>query len=156
MTTPETRESAKLVVTKQKDTYRKLAIDEANVEMLAKMMRNAVGTNDVRNFVCKQISMRRVNKKLDNKLIRKLMKNKLDDTCAIITRVRQLKQRLKMKLYRMNVLVMNLKKTLRECELEYKMLNARQRVKNINKVERCTMKQERIDVEACVPQGVMN
>ena len=69
MTTP-IEGCAKPVVTQLRNAYRNLAIAEANVEMLARMVRNMVGTNDVRNFVCKQVNMRRVNKCLDKNLIK--------------------------------------------------------------------------------------
>ena len=82
ITTPDVRECAKPVVMKLKDVYRKLAVTEANIVLLAKMVKNSIGTNDVHNFVCKQVGLRRVNKYLDKKTIKELMKRKLDDACA--------------------------------------------------------------------------
>ena len=58
--TPCDMASAKPVVRQLKDIYKKLRMAEANVEILAKMTRNTVATNDIRNFVWKQSCMRRV------------------------------------------------------------------------------------------------
>ena len=88
-------ECAKPVVTQLKETYKKLAVAEANVEMLTKMTKNMVGTNDVRNFVCKQVDMRRVNKSFDRKTIKKLMKKKWEDACAFASRLQRQKTNLK-------------------------------------------------------------
>ena len=69
-TTPCNRASAKFVVRQLKDKYKKLAITEANVELLAKMTRNSVATNDIRSFVKNQSDMRRVKGGLNKKLIK--------------------------------------------------------------------------------------
>ena len=76
MTTPDVRDSAEHVVTQLIDVYKKLAITEANIELLAKMVKSSIGTNDVRNFVCNQSGLRRINKSLDKKSIKRLMRKK--------------------------------------------------------------------------------
>ena len=86
-TTPCTRASAKPVVRQLKEVYGKLALTEANIELLTRMTREAIATNDIRNFVRKQMSMRRVKTGLDKKIKKKLMKQKLDDACMLATRL---------------------------------------------------------------------
>ena len=152
MTTPNTYGSAKPVVTELRNAYKKLAIAEANIDMLAKMVRNMIGTNDVRNFICKQVSMRRVNATLDKKAIKKLMRRKLDDACAHASRLRSNKQKLKKRLQSYGAVY---RKVVGECETEFRVIKANQRYKNSKKYEWCAMKQEKIDVESSVPEEVL-
>ena len=152
MTTPDIRESAKPVVTNLRDVYKKLAITEANVELLAKMVKSSIGTNDVRNFVCNQSGLRRVNKSLDKKSIKRLMRKKLDDACAVAARLKRLKISLKKQLYKSES---GGKDVVRECEKIFKKEKAQQRDKNVKKFEWCVRKQERVDIETKAPKEVI-
>ena len=74
---------------------RKLTETEVNIEMFGRMVRSGVATNDVHNFVVKQSDMKRVSQKYDLKLSKSAMKRKLSDACALASKLRQSKNRLR-------------------------------------------------------------
>ena len=75
-----------------KETCLKSAETETNISLFQKMVKNMVATNDVRDFVAKQSNMRRLDKKLDMKLIKISMKRKLTGAYSYLNRLEQKKK----------------------------------------------------------------
>ena len=146
---------AKPVVRQLREIYNKIAITEANIELLAKMTKDAIATNDVRNFVWKQSCMRRVRNGLDKKTIKKLMKQKLDDACSFATRLKQRRQKLRRDAMKSMKPVRAVKRLIGDCEIEFKNTKTMQRMKNNKKLESLTRKQDMLEIGDNVPEGVV-
>ena len=85
----------KLVEEQLKKVCERLRITEVNIGMFSQMVKNEVATNDVRNFVAKQSNMKKASEKFDMKLCNSVMKRKLNDACALASRLRSSKNRLR-------------------------------------------------------------
>ena len=78
-----------------KKVCERLRVTEVNIGMFSRMVRTDVATNDVRNFVLKQSNMKKASDKFDLKLCKSIMKRKLNDACALASRLRNSKNKLK-------------------------------------------------------------
>ena len=132
---------------------RKLAIVEANVELLSKMTKNCVATEDVRNFMDNQRSKHGVRKSLNKKAIKNIMSQKYRDASVVASRLRQDRCRLR-KECKKKVPNRDWKNMEKEIEDDVSRVKNEKRVKNSKKYESCMRKQERIDAEDKVPEGV--
>ena len=74
------------------ETAVKLTEAEINISLFSKMIRNGIATNDVYNFVRTQTGLRKSSNKLDHKLLRVTMRQKLNDACAYAHRLRRKKK----------------------------------------------------------------
>ena len=79
-------------------TYELIAATEANIEMFGVLMKLNLATNDIKNFVKKQIIHRRVDMKPDLRVQKLAMKSKLADACAFSKRLRKKRDVLKSRL----------------------------------------------------------
>ena len=123
---------------------RKLAIVEANVELLSKMTRNCVATEDVRSFMDNQRSKHGVKKSLNKRAIKSVMGQKFRDACMVASRLRQDRCRLR-KECRKKVPSRDWKQIEKEMEDKVREWKNDKRVRNNKKYENCIRKQERID-----------
>ena len=78
-----------------KHVSKKLAETEVNIGLFSKMVKKAVPTNDVRHFVLNQTRMKQSNDKVQFGVVKKIMRNKLNDACSVANKLRQKKKRLK-------------------------------------------------------------
>ena len=83
-----------------KKTILRLTETEANIAMFRRMIARNVATNDIRNFVQKQMCIKKSKIKFDKKVQRSAMKSKLDDALSLANRLRQQKNRQRYKLFR--------------------------------------------------------
>ena len=83
-----------------KDTVFKLTETNANVRMFRRMIKERVATNDIRTFLSSQMAMKRAPSKLDLKLLKQLMRSKLNDLCAYAKRLRQLRDKQRLQLFK--------------------------------------------------------
>ena len=151
MTTSPREISAKPAVTLLRRTCKKVAEVEANVELLTKMTKNSVATNDVRGFVCNQTNLRKVNKGFNKKTIKRLMKEKLDDSCSQLSNLKQRRTRLRKEVQKLGA---EGRKALKECDAIAKVTKTRHREKNERKYNWNSMKQDKLELEDCVPDKV--
>ena len=93
-TTP-TKGKSKSVEKQLKEVTLKLCETESNMKMFNKMIKKGVATQDVYHFVRKQSNLRKSSNKLDHKLLKANMRQKLNDACAYATRLRQVKSKLR-------------------------------------------------------------
>ena len=87
-------------------TYKALAATESNVYLFNTLKKQGLATNDVRNFVDKQRTNKKVKIHADSKVKKSAMQSKLTDACVYAKRLRQDKNSLKNKVttkYRNNV-----------------------------------------------------
>ena len=91
-------ESPEMVEEQLSVVCHKLKETEVKIDMISRMVRNNVATNDVRNFVRKQSKMKRSSSNMNLKLSRIAMKSKLSDLCATANRLRRRKRELREKL----------------------------------------------------------
>ena len=77
------------------ETVVKLTETEMSISLFSKMIRNGIATNDVYNFVNKQCGLRKASNKIDYKLLRVTMRQKLNDACSYANRLRRKKEDLK-------------------------------------------------------------
>ena len=70
-------------------TLTKLAVTEAKIDMFNTLIRLGLATNDVKNFVVKQISHKKAGDKPDFKVQKIAMKSKLRDACCFAKKLRQ-------------------------------------------------------------------
>ena len=88
----------KSVVKQLKENTLKLTEAEATIKLLSRMVRTGIATNDVYSFVRNQCKLRKASNKLDHRLIKSTMRQKLNDACAFASRLRQAKGRLRQSL----------------------------------------------------------
>ena len=74
---------------------KKLAETEVNIGLFNKMARGCVPTNDVRHFILNQTRMKQSGSKIQYSMVRKIMKEKLNDACSVANKLRQKKRALK-------------------------------------------------------------
>ena len=91
-------QNSKTVECQLERTYELLAVTEANVVMFNALIKLNLATNDVKNFVSKQIIHKRVEKKPDLKVQKYAMKSKLLDAISFSKRLRRKRDVLKSRL----------------------------------------------------------
>ena len=91
-------QSTKSVEGRLWETLKLLAGTEANIVLFDTLRKLGLATNDVRHFVFKQTIHKKAEKKVDVRLKRSAMQNKLSDACAYAKRLRQMKNNLKRKI----------------------------------------------------------
>ena len=151
MTTSLNEKSAKTAVKLLRRTCKKIAEVESNVKLFTKMTKFSVATNDVRSFLCNQIQSKRVNKKLNSKSIKHLMRQKLNDACSQLNILKQKRVKLRKSTLK---LCSNGKKLVEECDGEAKVTKNRQDEKNSRKFEWNKLKQDKLNLSENVPEGV--
>ena len=97
LTTPQKEERAQQVEKLLKKTCKNIAETEANVDMLTKMSKMAIATNDVRNFVVNQAKLKKRSKGLNKQIIKNSMRSKLNDACVDLHHLKQSRDRLRQK-----------------------------------------------------------
>ena len=90
----------KTVECQLEEIVEKIAATEANIYLFRTLIGLGLATNDVKNFISKQIIHKRVAKNPDLKVQRMAMRSKLVDACAFVKRLRQLRDKLKGKVAR--------------------------------------------------------
>ena len=95
MTSPQKEENAKPAVKLLKKTCKRVAEVEVNVQLFTKMTKESVATNDVRSMVYKQAKQCNAKSKLDERLIKYLMKRKLNDVCSQLNNLKQKRTRIR-------------------------------------------------------------
>ena len=81
-------------------TCKLLAVAEGNIYLLNTLQKLGIATNDISNFIEKQIIHMKVNKFADDKARRTLMRSKLIDACAFARRLRQDKNTIRKRVLR--------------------------------------------------------
>ena len=81
-------------------TTRLLIDTESNISLFSKMIKNGLATNDIYNFVRNQSCLRKTTNRMDYKLMKSNMRQKLNDACSYASKLRQNKKVLLDKLYR--------------------------------------------------------
>jgi len=89
------RKEQKTVEERLKELSIKLADAEANIELFSRMHKGCIATNDVYHFTYKQLANRKSSKVFDPKILKVLMKQKLNDACAHANKLRQAKNKLR-------------------------------------------------------------
>ena len=74
---------------------KKLAETEVNIGLFNKMAKECVPTNDVRHFILNQTNMKQSSGTVQYSMVRRIMREKLNDACSTANRLRRKKKRLK-------------------------------------------------------------
>ena len=82
-------QNSKTVECKLRMTYEKLADTESNIFLFMKLKSMNLGTNDVTNFVRKQLAHKKTSSKPYLKVLRTIMRSKMVDAIAFSKRLRQ-------------------------------------------------------------------
>ena len=84
-------------------TTRLLIDTESNIALFSKMIKHGLSTNDVYNFVRNQSDLRKSSNRVDYKLMKNNMRQKLNDACSYATKLRQNRKALLDKLFKKHV-----------------------------------------------------
>ena len=95
---PVSLQNNRSVECRLKETYRRIAVTEANVFLFTTLKNLNLATNDVANFVKKQTIHKRVNSRPDLKVQKTAMQSKLADSLVYASRLRRQRDSLKKKL----------------------------------------------------------
>ena len=155
MTTSLEETCAETVARQLRQTCRKLAVTEANVELFSDMAKNGVATDDVRSFVVQQREKQGVFKNLNKRVIKDVMKQKYKDACAVASRLRQKRHVLRSRGRRV-FMNKDWKYETREIERNARVCKDEQRRKNYKKYAHCMRKQEKYEAEVSLPKGVLD
>ena len=109
------------------------------MKMLTKMTKTSVATNEVREFVYNQFKIRRMNGQGSIKMIKNLMKHKVNDACAQLNALKQRRCRL-----RKEVIMLGSygKRVMSECDKKAKYAKSKQCIKNRKKYKWNSLKQD--------------
>ena len=120
---------------------RKLAETEVNIGLFNRMAKCGVPTNDVRHFVLNQTRMKQSSNSVQFDIVRKVMKNKLNDACSIANKLRQNKKRLKRLLCtKFNYSKSKHRKVMKEVSINTANHKGKYRIKTNKKYDHCKSK----------------
>ena len=74
---------------------KRLAETEVNIGLFNKMAKGGVPTNDVRHFVLNQTNMKQSCTRIQYGMVKRIMREKLNDACSSANKLRQKKKKLK-------------------------------------------------------------
>ena len=106
------------------------------------MVKGGIATNDVFNFVHKQSVLRKSTNKIDHKLLRTTMRQKLNDACAHASRLRQIRGRMRQGLIANTGNKHKVTQVLSKMKEDARYHKKKCKKKNDKKYETCRRKQE--------------